>query len=147
MTTLMEELRLLVLQIWQSLGFEGSSKTAAAVVPALIVGIVLNVVALGVMNGVRRNGRESCKKVGISHVAQSEVKLVQTFVIATLKGIDEGQRNFYRARQWMQDRHAQVMEYRSETKCAWMANVSLKGIAVRIRMELPNRSSQCHRMA
>jgi hypothetical protein len=147
MTTLMEELRLLVLQVWQSLGFERSSKTAAAVVPALIVGIVLNVVALGVMNGVRRNGRESCQKVGISHVAQSEVKIVQTVVIATLKGIDEGQRHFCRARQWMLDRHAQVMEYRSETRCAWMAHVSSKGIALRIRMELPDRSSQCHRMA
>jgi|GEM_PF-3925654 len=147
MTTQMEELRQMVLELWQSLGFEGSSRTAAAVIPAVVVGIVLNVIALGVVNGVHKHGRASCEKASLGHVAQSEVKAVQAVVIAALKGIDEGQRQLYRARQWMQERHAQATAYSSEAKCAWMARVSSHGIVVRIRMDLPARSGHCHRMA
>ncbi len=51
MMTLIEELRLAVLELWQTLGLERSSRTAAAVVPALVVGIVLNVIALNIACG------------------------------------------------------------------------------------------------
>ena len=146
MTTLIEELRLMVLELWKSLGFERSSRTAAAVIPAVIVGIVLNVIALGVVNGVHKHGRASCERASLGHVARSEVKVVQAVVIAALKGIDEGQRHICRARQWMMDRHAQMMEYSSETKCAWMARVSSQGIVLRIRMDLPARLNHCHRV-
>lgn len=145
MTTLMEELRLMVLEFWQALGFEGSSRTAAAVIPVVVVGIVLNVIALGVVNSVHKHGRASCEKASLGYVAQSEVKVVQAVVIAALKGIDEGQRHLCRARQWMQERHAQATAYSGDTKCAWMARVSSHGIALRIRMYLPGRLNHSHR--
>ena len=137
MMTLIEEMRATVLQIWQSLGFEGSSRTAAAVVPALVLGIALNVVALNVVNGKRSSSHASCQKAGLRSVVQAEFVMVRAAATVTLAKICEGQRRLCSAKQWVQDRQADAARFRSEASCGWVAKVNAKGVALRIRMELP----------
>jgi hypothetical protein len=141
--TLIEEMRLAVLEIWQSLGFEGSSGTAAAVVPALVLGIALNVAALSVVDRVRAGGHAGCQKAGLRSVAQTEFVMVRAVVTSTLKKICEGQRGLCAARQWLLD--WQAGGARSEISYGWRARVSAKGVALSIAVELPERLSPCSR--
>lgn len=145
MMTLIEEMRLAVLQIWQSLGFEGSSRTAAAVVPALVLGIALNVVALGVVNSVGTGGHAGCPRTRLTSVARTEVKMVRALVTSTLKTICEGQRRICSARQWVLERQAGVARYRSEMSCRWSSRIHSKGMALSIRMERPEGSGHWSR--
>lgn len=137
MMTLIEEMRAAVLELWQALGFEGSSRTAAAVVPALVLGIALNVVALNVVNGAGSGSHASCRKVGLRNVVQTEFVMVRAAATATLAKLCEGQRRLCSAKQWVQDRQADAARFRSEASCGWVAQVNAKGVALRIRMELP----------
>lgn len=137
MMTLIEEMRATVLEIWQSLGFEGSSRTAAAVVPALVLGIALNMVALNVVNGASSGGHASCQKAGLRSVVQAEFVMVRVAASATLAKLCEGQRRLWSAKQWVQDRQADAARIRSEASCGWVAQVNAKGVALRIRMALP----------
>jgi hypothetical protein len=145
MMTLIEEMRLAVLQIWQSLGFEGSSMTAAAVVPALVLGIALNVAALSVVDRMRADGHAGCQKAGLRSVAQTEFVMVRAVVTSTLKKIYEGQRGLCTARQWLLD--WQGRGTRSEMSCGWSAHVGAKGVALSIAVEVPRGFGRCSRTA
>ena len=136
MMTLIEEMRAAVLQIWQSLGLERSSRTAAAVVPALVLGIALNVVALHVVNGAQSR-HASCQKTGLKSVVRAEFVMVRAAAGATLEKICEGQRRLCSAKQWVLDRQADAARFRSQASCGWDAEMNTKGVALRIRMELP----------
>jgi hypothetical protein len=145
MMTLMEEMRVAVLQIWQSLGFERSSRTAAAVIPALVLGITLNVAALGVVDKVLTGGHATCQRSGLRSVARSEVMMVRAAVASTLKKICEQQPELCSVRQWMLDRQDDAMRYRSETSYGWSARVSSKGVAISIVLVLPEKPDRCRR--
>jgi hypothetical protein len=84
MTTLMEELRLTVREIWQSIGLSGSANTAATVVPALMLGIVLNVIALSLVDRVH----PIKGKTQVVGVVRAEAKLVQTVTVCVLRQIE-----------------------------------------------------------
>ena len=137
MTTLIEEMRAAVLELWQSLGFDGSSKTAAAVVPALVLGITLNVIALNVVGRIRAGEHASCRKAGWTHVVRAEVKLVHALVASTLKAADKGQQKICSVRQWVLERHSDAARYRSQASRSWVARMSTRGVTIRVRMVSP----------
>jgi hypothetical protein len=47
--------------------------------------------------------------------------------------------------QWVMDRGADATRYRSETRCDWAAQVSTRGVAVRVTLVLPGRAVHCRR--
>ena len=145
MMLLIEEMRTAVLELWQSLGFEKSSRTAAAVVPALVLGIALNFVALHVVRRVHAGDHVRCAKAGLQNAVQGELGMVRATATSTIKKICEGQRELCMVGQWVMNRGADVARYRSETHYNWMAQVSTKGVAVRITLVLPEKAGPCRR--
>jgi hypothetical protein len=145
MMILIEEMRAAVLELWQSLGFERSSRTAAAVVPALVMGIALNAVALHVARRVHPVAHLRCAKTGLRTAVQDGLGKVRTTAASTMKKVCEGQRELCMVGQWVVDRGADAARYRSETRCDWAAQVSTKGVAVRVTLVLPGRVARCRR--
>ena len=88
MMTLMEDVRSLVRLMCRTLGLSG---TAARVVSVVVLGVVLNVIALGVVDSMRMDSRADCEKTAMSSVAQTELKVVRAVVVTTLKKIGAGQ--------------------------------------------------------
>jgi hypothetical protein len=104
MTTLMEELRLAVQEILQSMGLGGSANTAATVVPLLMLGIALNGIALGVVDRVhpmRAKTRLVC-------VARAEARMVQSVTVCVLRQIAGRERGPCSAKQWASSRLAEI---------------------------------------
>jgi hypothetical protein len=104
MTTLMEELRLAVQEILQSIGLGASANTAATVVPVLMLGIALNVIALGVVDRVhpmRAKTRLVC-------VARAEARMVQSVTVCVLRQIQGRQRGMCPAKRWTSARLAEM---------------------------------------
>lgn len=99
MMTLIEELRLAVLELWQTLGLERSSRTAAAVVPALVVGIVLNVIALNIACGLHL--RITGAKDGGIGVTRADVNAVKAVLAST---VDKSRRGLCLAQQWIEQK-------------------------------------------
>jgi hypothetical protein len=84
MTTLMEELRLAVQEILQSIGLGGSANTVATVVPVLMLGIVLNVIALSLVDHVH----PIKGKTQVVGEVRAEARLVQTVTVCVLRQIE-----------------------------------------------------------
>jgi hypothetical protein len=84
MTGLMEDIRLAVQEILQSIGLGGSASTAAAVVPVLMLGIALNLVALSAVDRVH----PIRGKTHVVGAARAEVRLVQNMTICVLRQIE-----------------------------------------------------------
>jgi hypothetical protein len=104
MTTLMEELRLAVREIWQSIGFGGSANTAASVIPALMLGIALNLIALNVVDRVhpmRGKTRLVC-------AVRAQARMVQSITVCVLRQIQGRQRGTCPAKRWTSARLAEM---------------------------------------
>jgi hypothetical protein len=110
MMTLMEDVRSLVRQMGRTFGLSG---TAARVVSVVVLGIVLNVIALGVVHSVRADARTRCEQTALSSVAETEFKVVRAVVVTTLKKIGAGQKSWCMAQEWARDRQAEIAKYRS----------------------------------
>ncbi len=80
MTTL-EDLRAELRQMCRAIGLSG---TAASVVPLVVLGVALNVVALSAVGSVRMEHRTNCQRPALRSAAQAEFKVVRTLV-TTLK--------------------------------------------------------------
>jgi hypothetical protein len=145
MMILIEEMRTAVLELWLSLGFERSSRSAAAVVPALVLGITLNVVALHVARRVHPGAHLNCAKTGLRTAVQDGMGKVRATAASTMKKICDGQRELCMVGQWVVDRGADAARYRRETHCDWAAQVSTKGVALRIHLVLPGTAGHCRR--
>jgi len=113
MMTLIEDLRYAVRMMWQWLGFAGSARTAAAVVPALVLGLGLNLVALNVVDQVRA----SRGKTQMATLARTELKVVQAAVTLALRQIGNGQcmlsfvRQWAPVQQWVPTRQYEAVRY------------------------------------
>jgi hypothetical protein len=88
MMALIEEMRLFLRQMCGAIGMSG---TAANVVPVVVLGIALNVAALGLVASVRSEKRPVCQTITLRTAAQTEWKIVRT-VVSTMKTIGRGQR-------------------------------------------------------
>jgi uncharacterized membrane protein YtjA (UPF0391 family) len=104
MTTLMEELKLSVREIWQSMGFGGSANTAASVVPVLMLGIVLNLIALNVVDRVH----PMKDKTWLVCVARTELRRAQSVTVCVLRQIEGRQRGRCPAKRWTSARLAEM---------------------------------------
>jgi hypothetical protein len=102
MTTL-EDLRAELRQMCRAIGLSG---TAVTVVPLVVLGVALNVVALSAVGSVRVEHHTTCERPALRSAAQTEFKVVRTLV-TTLKRFGDGQRKWCSARQ-QETAHPQV---------------------------------------
>jgi hypothetical protein len=89
--TQLEDLRLALRQICRAIGLSG---TAATVVPLVVLGVALNIAALSAMEYMR-NERHPCKvhnRTELRSAARTELKVMRTVLVSTLKKIGGGQR-------------------------------------------------------
>jgi hypothetical protein len=91
MTTLLEDLRVELRQMCRAIGLSG---TAATVVPLVVLGIALNVVALSVVGGIQPVHASACKKPALRSVALTELKVARAVLVSTLKTIGDGHRRW-----------------------------------------------------
>ena len=96
MTTLLEDLRVELRQMCRAIGLSG---TAATVIPLVVLGIALNVVALSAVGSVRMGHHTVCRKPALRSAAQTELKVVRTLLVSTLRTFGDGQRRWCSARQ------------------------------------------------
>ncbi len=104
MMRLLEDIRLAMRQVWQS------TELLETVLPVLLLGIALNVVALNVVENVRvemggqRAARTACEKSSP----------VQRVVAPLRKMIGRDQHRWCAAKGWVKERQIQVIRYRAE---------------------------------
>ena len=89
MTTLIEELRLALQELMQTIGLDGSAGTAATVVPLLLLGIALNMVALSVANRVHPM-RGKTRLVSVARAEARRVQVVTACVLRRIEGRETG---------------------------------------------------------
>ena len=89
MITLLEELRLALKEICQAIGLSGNALT---VVPLVVLGVALNVTTLSAIE-YARSDRHSCHgHTALGSAGRTELKVVRTVVVSTLKKIGDGGR-------------------------------------------------------
>jgi hypothetical protein len=111
MMTLFEDFRLALRQICQAIGM---SSTAATVVPLVVLGVALNIAALSATEYMRNERHPGHGHTALRCAAQTEMKVVRTVLVSTLKKIGNGQRRWCLAQQWMRDRQTEMARYRVE---------------------------------
>lgn len=111
MTTLLEDLGLALRQICRAVGLSG---TALTVIPLVVLGVAMNMGALSVMRYVRNERHSDCKATALKSATQTELKVVRTVLVSTLKKVSGGQRKWRVAEQWMMNRQTKDKRYRLE---------------------------------
>jgi hypothetical protein len=98
---MLEDLRLALRQIYQAIGLSGN---AATVVSLIVLGAALNLTALRAVEYVGI-GRHACHdRTALQSAAQTELKVMRSVAVSTLKKISDGGRKLCLARQWIKDR-------------------------------------------
>lgn len=115
MTTLLDDLRLMLRQICRSLGMDG---TAAAVVPLLILGIALNFAALNATKFIRHCGKSTHPHSALRNAAQTEFKAMQIVLHSTIRKINDSQ-HWCATRQWVQNKQKEISGYHVEVGFIW----------------------------
>jgi hypothetical protein len=129
MMTLFEDWRLALRQICRAIGLSG---TAATVVPLVVLGVALNIAALNAMEYMR-NERHPCKahdRTELRSAARTELKVMRTVLVSTLKKIGGGQRRWCVTQQWVMDRGTKVTGYNLEVGFTWVAPKTSDGCDV-----------------
>jgi hypothetical protein len=126
MTTLMEELRLAVREIWQSIGFDGSANTAAAVVPVVLLGIAMNVVALSLVDRVR----PIKGKTQVVGAVRAEARLVQNVTVCVLRQIEGRQQGLCSIKRCASSRLEEIAKRRIAAFRSHAAGWHRNGVAI-----------------
>jgi hypothetical protein len=116
MMMLLDDLRLALRQICRTFGLSG---TALTVIPLVILGVALNIAALGVMKSMRTErdlDRGHTKTLGSA--ARTELKVMRTVLVSTLKKIGSGQKKWCPTQRGMTDRRTEGHGYQSEVRTA-----------------------------
>ena len=77
--TIFDDLRLALRQICQAMGLSG---TASTVVPLIVLGVALNVVALSAMESMRIERHREHAPMALRSLAQTEMKAMRTVSLA-----------------------------------------------------------------
>jgi hypothetical protein len=125
MMTLMEELRLAVREILQSIGLGGSANTAAAVVPVLMLGIALNVIAFSVVDRVH----PMKGKTQVVGAVRAEARLVQGLTVCVLRQIEGHEGGLCSMKRWASSRLAEMVKCRISTGFGRLASRSRNRVA------------------
>ncbi len=114
------------------------SGTVANVVTVVALGIVLNVAAVSMVEGMRPERRPTCGRATLRLAAKTELKVVRTVVTSTLKRISDGRRQWCVAQSWAMGLQREVADVRGQAKpsCARRTDgewAALKIVLVQIR--------------
>jgi hypothetical protein len=108
---MLEDLRLTLRQICRAMGLPGD---AATLVSLIVLGVALNLTALRAVEYVGI-GRHSCHgRTALQSAAQTELKVMRTVVVSTLKKMSDGGRRWCLAREWMMGKQTRGMGYHVE---------------------------------
>ena len=118
---MLEDLRLALRQICQAIGLPGN---AATVVSLIVLGVALNLIALRAVEYAGIGGHTCHDRTALESAAQTELKVMRTVVVSTLKKIGDGGRRLCLARQWMMGKQTNGTGYDVEVGCAGTAPTS-----------------------
>jgi hypothetical protein len=108
---MLEDLRLALRQICQAIGLRGN---AATVVSLVVLGVALNLAALRAVEYVGI-GRHTCHdRTALQSAAQTELKVMRTVAVSTLKKLGDGGRRLRLARQRMTGKQTRGTGYPME---------------------------------
>jgi hypothetical protein len=124
-TTLIEELRIAVRGIWQSIGFGASANTAATVVPVLVVGIALNLIVLHAVDRIH----PIKEKTRVVDMARAELKVVQTVTASMLRQIEGHERGRSLTEPWAPNQRAETAHCHIATDSDRVGERNNKGLA------------------
>jgi hypothetical protein len=113
---MLEDLRLALRQICRAMGLPGD---AATVVSLIVLGVALNFAALRAVEYAGIGGHTRHDRTGLQSATHTEVKVVRTVVVSTLKKIGDGSRRLCLARQWMMGKQMEGRGYHFEVGFAW----------------------------
>jgi hypothetical protein len=91
MTTLLEDLGLVLRQICRAIGLSG---TALTVIPLVVLGVALNMGALSAMEYMQNERHSDCKATALKSATQTELKVVRTVLVSTLRKVSFNQRKW-----------------------------------------------------
>lgn len=111
---MLEDLRLALRQICQALGLRGD---AATVVSLIVLGVALNLIALRAVEyaGIGRHTRQD--RTALHNATQTELKVVRTVVVSTLKKISDTGRRLCLARERTIGEQMEDMGYATKVAC------------------------------
>jgi hypothetical protein len=112
--TMLEDLRLALRQICQAIGLSGN---AATVVSLIVLGVALNLIALRAVEYAGIGGHACHDRTVLESATHTEIKLVRTVVVSTLKKISDTGRRLCLARQWMIGEQTGDTDYSTEAGC------------------------------
>ncbi|HTF42670.1 MAG TPA: hypothetical protein VK641_02160 [Terriglobales bacterium] len=95
---MLEDLRLALRQICQAIGLQGDAATVASLI---VLGVALNLTALRAVEFVGIGGHACHNRTDLQSAAQTELKVVRTVMVSTLKKIGDGGWRLCLERQWM----------------------------------------------
>jgi hypothetical protein len=98
MMTLIEEMKLFLQQMCGAIGMSG---TAMNVVPVVVLGVALNIAALSLVENARTAGQPTCKRATLQNAAKTELKVMRTVFVSTMKTRNKSQRSLCVARGWV----------------------------------------------
>jgi hypothetical protein len=108
---MLEDLRLALRQICRAMGLPGN---AATVVSLIVLGVILNVVALRAVQYVGIGGHRCQEPTALRSATQTELKVVRTVFVSTLKKMGDGGRRWCLAQKWMLGRQTECTRYHYE---------------------------------
>jgi hypothetical protein len=111
MMTMLEDLRLALRQLCGAVGLPGN---AATVVSLVVLGVALNAVALNAVESVRVRKHPGHGTATLRQAARTELRVMRTVVVSTLKKIGDGQRRWCFAEQWETDGQPGSAKYHLE---------------------------------
>ena len=129
MTTLLEDLGLALRQICRAVGLSG---TALTVIPLVVLGVALNVAALSATRYVRNERHSDCMSTALRSATQTELKVMRTVLVSTLRRVSGSELRWCIARQRMMDRQTKDKSYHVEVGHADAAQRSGGGCDVEI---------------
>lgn len=127
MMTVLEDLRLALRQICETIGLPAEAATAVSLI---VLGVVLNIAAVRAVQyaGI---GKHAChQRMPLQCAAQTELKVVRTVMVSTLKRIGNTGRRWCVTRQLRMGRRTEGMGYRVEVGFAWAALPESEGCDV-----------------
>ena len=111
MMTMLEDLRLALRQLCGAVGLSGN---VATVVSLVVLGVALNLVALNAVESVRVRKHPGHGTATLRRAARTELKVMRTVVVSTLKKIGDGQPRWCFAEKWEADGQPGSTKYHLE---------------------------------
>ena len=122
---MLEDLRLALRQICRAMGLSGD---AATVVSLIVLGVALNFIALRAVKYAGIGGHAACHdRTTLESAAQTELKVMRTVMVSTLKKIGDSGRKLCLTREWMIGKQTNGTGYHMEVGSAWVAPTNSKG--------------------